>query len=157
MPEAKNRQWHLEEAPIPRVGEASSQVINTLVGEVVKVAMETAAIAGEVVKMADEALEAPHRVVETADEAAKMVEVGYGIITTIDQATSGVHGAPNEASDSHSSHVVEVTMLPARKDRASRRHYPKVMKARRPTVSSLKTPKREAYFSMLEKYVPSEF
>lgn len=51
----------------------------------------------------------------------------------------------------------EVTGLPTKKGKASRRFYPKVLRARWSTVSGLKITDREACYSMLEKFEPFEF
>lgn len=107
--------------------------------------------------MAEKALEIPHKVAKIIDEVAKMVEVDYGTIVAMDQATNGIHGPSSEARDGPSEYVEEVIALPVRNGKTSRRYYPKVMKARRPAASSLKSTNGETYHSILEKFVPPKF
>lgn len=58
--------------------------------------------------MIEEASKIPHKVTRAVDEVAEMVEVGYGIVLSMDQAASRIHKAPSKFSDSHSGNVEEV-------------------------------------------------
>lgn len=108
-------------------------------------------------RMVKKALKIPHKIAKTFGMAAEMVEVGCTTIMVIDQATSGVHKALSEASDSHSRNVEEVAVLSIWKGKAPMRYHPKVMKVRQPAASILKTHNGETYHSMLEKFVPPWF
>lgn len=79
---SKVEKWlrFLEETPIPRIGEASSQVISALVGEVGELAVETTVVANKVAKMIEETLKAPCKATKTIDKAAKMLVVGERIV-----------------------------------------------------------------------------
>lgn len=107
--------------------------------------------------MVEEILEVPRKAIETTGKAAKMAEMGCGTIMAMDQATSEVCGASSEASDDHIGNVQEVTMLPTMKDKALRRHRPKVMKEKQQATYSLRALDGEACYTMLKKFVPFVF
>lgn len=102
----ERQQWCLGETPLPGIGEAFSGVVGGLVGEAVETTMETVATVDEAARTIEEALKVPRQATEIVGEVAKM-EVGYGTISAMDQAASGVHRTPSEASDG--CNVVEVT------------------------------------------------
>lgn len=107
----------MEDTLVPRVGEASSRATGALVGDAVKIAKEVSKV--------------PCKATGTASKEAKVVEVGCGTIVAMDQAASGVHGAPSDASDGHGGNVEEVIVPPTSKGKALRRHCSKVTKERR--------------------------
>lgn len=75
----------------------------------------------------------------------------------LDQSTSGIHRALSEISEGHNRNVEEVVKPSMKRGKTSRRYLPKVMKARLPAASKLKTPDGETCHSMLKNFLPLEF
>lgn len=124
-----------------RVGEVSLQATKVSIGKVTK-AIERA----------------PRTLVQVLSPPMKllMAKVGYGTITTIDQAANMVCKAPSKASDGHNENAEDITKSPTKKGKATKRLCLKVMKARHPTPSSMKVPSIETFSLLLEEYVPLE-
>lgn len=64
-----------------------------MVGEAAEIIGEATRIADEVTWMIEVTPKAPHEDAGIANKDAEKVEVGYGTIMAMDQATSRVHGA----------------------------------------------------------------
>lgn len=121
------KQRHPEDAPVPRVGEASSKPNGISTSKAMRATCEVAEM-----------------------------EADCGTIVTVDQVTNDVRRAPSEANNGHSKNVEVVGPL-VKKGKASRKYCPKVMEARRPATPGIRVPNSETCHAMLERYVSIEY
>lgn len=96
---------------------------------------------------------------KSVSKVAKMAEIGCGIITIIDQATSGVYEASSNARDDHDGNVnaKDIIRSPAKKDKATKRFRPTMMKAGWLAPFNIRFPSIETCSLLLEEYMPPEY
>lgn len=84
-----------------KVGEASTWVVEVVVGEVVRDSGKAIEATDEVMKTINEAREVPRVDMGATREITEVLEAGGGTITVVDQVASEVCEASGEASDAH--------------------------------------------------------
>lgn len=92
-----------------------------------------------------------------AGEVAKIAALGYGIVTAINQVTSGVHEAQIKASDGYLGKAKDVARLPMRKGMIAREIHSRVMNVRWLVQFGTRVPSMEICSKLLEEYVPLEY
>lgn len=137
--------------PYSRDWDVSFETIEVLVGKVVGAAIEAMRMADGTTEITRESLEVPSKGAKFAGEVAEVAEIGYGMIVTIDQTASGVHGALSEASDGQYENAKGIFTSPIRKGKAAKKFHSKMMKVRRLFPSGIGVLSMKTYSILLEE------
>lgn len=93
------RDFDIKGIPTLRVGKVFLRAIEVWANKAPRTTGNTVRMVEKVDETTREALKVPDKDARIASEVDKVVEVGYGTVVTVDQATNRVHKALNEASN----------------------------------------------------------